>query len=57
VVLTGSRGPTFVNTASASQVDETFLLDFTNHGTVKVASPLFGLKTGDAKDIYLIQVY
>jgi hypothetical protein len=57
VVLTGSKGPTYVNTATADQVDDTFVLDFTNHGTVKVGSPLFGLQTGDAKDIYLIQVY
>jgi hypothetical protein len=57
VVLTGSKGPTYVNEATADQVDDTFVLDFTNHGTVKVGSPLFGLQTGDAKDIYLIQVY
>jgi hypothetical protein len=57
VVLTGSKGPTFVNTVSASQVDGTFILDFTNHGTVKVASPAFELATGNAKDIYLIQVF
>jgi hypothetical protein len=57
VVLTGTRGPVFVNTVAADQVDENFLLDFTNHGTVKVASPVFGLEDKNAKDIYLIQVY
>jgi hypothetical protein len=57
VVLTGSRGPVFVNTVTTDQVDDQFLLDFTNHGTVKVASPVFGLEDKNAKDIYLIQVY
>jgi hypothetical protein len=57
VVLTGSRGPVFVNTVTADQVDDQFLLDFTNHGTVKVASPVFGLEDKNAKDIYMIQVY
>ncbi len=57
VIITGARGPVFVNTATADQVDGTFILDFTNHGTVKVASPVFGLEDRNAKDIYLIQVF
>lgn len=57
VVLRGSRGPVYVNTVTADQVDDTFILDFTNHGSVKVASPVFGLQDRNAKDIYLIQVF
>ena len=57
VVITGSRGPVFVNIVTADQVDDQFLLDFTNHGTVKVASPVFGLEDRNAKDIFLIQAY
>jgi hypothetical protein len=52
VVLTGLDG---MNVASSAQVDDNFLLDFTNRDTVKVATTSIP-KANWAKDIYLIEV-
>jgi hypothetical protein len=55
VILRGSRGDNTTNTVTSAQVDSDFVLDFTNRGTVKVATPSIP-KDNWAKDIYLIEV-
>jgi len=48
-------GPASAMTLTADQVDDQVLLDLTNHGTVKLASP-YVPKADWVKDITLIQV-